>query len=146
MSGVMRGAACEASWNASAYDLATVSAARALAPGFVMQNLSSGNGCMGAVSFVIHDCEGGESLVIRAAGYDFYAPDLLQSDAQLETKLTRAAGRKAVDLAALRKVASRHGVTEFTSVSQGAAMEFGGRMISFNCGCKTLFPQMGGRG
>ncbi|SEB53084.1 hypothetical protein [Rhodobacter sp. 24-YEA-8] len=144
--GVLRGDLCETSWIVSPSDQARVSSARALAPGLVLQGLRRGNACMGATSYVIHDCARGESLVMAARGYDLYAPERAASDNRLEEKLYRAAGRKAVDLPALRKVAMRHGVSDFQTVAKGASFAFGGRNISFECGCKTLFPEMEGKG
>ncbi|NPD15246.1 hypothetical protein HOY34_08545 [Xinfangfangia sp. D13-10-4-6] len=140
MAGVQRGAGCEASWNASPYDMAQVSKARVLAPGFVIQTMTVGNGCMGSRSFVVHDCARSESLVIGGAGYDLYAPEADRKDTALEGRLSRAAGRKNTDLAALRRLASRHGANDFQLVAQGATIDLGGRKVSFECGCKTLFP------
>lgn len=140
-----RGENCAISWQIGEISRAGVDEARAIGPGIVYQQSFEGTACGWTIGHVVQDCRSGEILILGDS-----ITDLMDQTTQTDLNRTTAAVEKAAakpgfELAALRKTGAAHGMTKFDTATTRDRLRISGKAVDLGCGCKTLFPELGGQ-
>ncbi len=140
------GEACEMSWQVSEYHMVGIGKASALAPGFVWQTTFEGSGCGGAISHVVQDCASGKVMILGENIVDLMDPDSGAALEAFEAGLKKLGAKEGFALDMLPGLAARHGLTKVAGATTSDRLRMSEKTVRLNCGCKTLFPEMGARG
>ncbi len=122
-----------------------LSEAHILAPGIVYQQAAKSIGCSADVTHVVQDCRSGEVMSIGSSRSDGMYPETLTAIAALSDELQNAAQAPDFTLAEVRRIGTAHGMIAFDSTTTGGSLRVAGKSMAMDCGCKTLFPELGGQ-
>ncbi|MBJ2151967.1 hypothetical protein [Paracoccus sp. IB05] len=146
---------CAISWQTAPAQSVSLSEAKAIGVGFVVQTTFEGFACGGAVNYVVQDCAAGRALVL--------GPEILDTEkaepenyVAFDDLLAREGARPGFGLGGVARLADERGMNTAQEVSissgrlhlsaPGPDGEMTTRIMKLDCGCKTLFPEMGGKG
>ncbi|WP_112308907.1 hypothetical protein [Pseudogemmobacter bohemicus] len=142
----IRGENCAVSWQVSEYGTVGISAARPVAPGFVWQETYEGNACNGVVTVVVQDCRSGQVLLLGEAFYDLMQPETSKRLDELLAQVEKAGAKPGFGLSGAQALAEKRGLTRVRAVTTADRIHMSGKSVRLDCGCKTLFPEMEGKG
>lgn len=142
-SGPQRGTACAVTWRPDEIRSVGLGPARDLGAGFLGQMASDGNGCYSESYAVIMDCTAGQALVIGPENFALMermenpAPVALE---QVLGRIDRAAEQGRLSLAMVEAEAAKAGLATRLSLRARDRMDFNGRRLALDCGCRTFYP------